>query len=129
MSESRRAGVGTIGWADLTVLDAAALKQFYHEVVGWEPAELEMGGYNDYCMNSAEGEAVAGICYARGHNAGLPPQWLVYITVENLEHSIHRCTEFGGRVIAGPRSFGPQGRSCVIQDPAGAVAALWEPAR
>jgi hypothetical protein len=32
-------------------------------------------------------------------------------------------------VLAAPRNFGGQGRYCVIRDPAGAVAALFEPPR
>ena len=58
-------------------------------------------------------------------NAELPAQGLPYITVENLEASAARCEALGGRVLAGPKSAGGQGRYCVIQDPAGAVAALY----
>jgi predicted enzyme related to lactoylglutathione lyase len=32
----------------------------------------------------------------------------------------------GGRIVAGPKAFGGQGRYCVIEDPAGAVAALFQ---
>jgi predicted enzyme related to lactoylglutathione lyase len=70
--------------------------------------------------------AVAGICHARGANADLPPQWIPYITVENLESSAARCVALGGRVLAGPRGMGGTARCCIIRDPAGAVAALYE---
>jgi predicted enzyme related to lactoylglutathione lyase len=63
------------------------------------------------------------VCHARGTNAQLPPQWLIYIRVRNLNESIERCLKEGGRVIDGPRGMGEQ-RFCVIQDPAGAYAAL-----
>jgi len=43
--------------------------------------------------------------------------------VEDVDQSVERCLELGGRLIDGPRSAG-QSRFCVIQDPAGAVAAL-----
>jgi predicted enzyme related to lactoylglutathione lyase len=42
---------------------------------------------------------------------------------------VRRCVELGGTVLAPPRNFGGQGRYCVIRDPAGAAAALFEPAR
>ena len=83
-----------------------------------------MGGYNDFNMNlPASGETVAGICHARGPNVKLPPQWLIYITVADVDESAKRCVEFGGKIIDGPRLMGEY-RFCVIQDPAGAVAAL-----
>jgi hypothetical protein len=89
-----------------------------------------MGGYGDFCMVSPHnGKTVAGICHARGENADLPPQWLVYITVQDLDKSAARCVELGGRVLASSKGLGDMGRFCVIQDPAGAVAALFEPAR
>jgi predicted enzyme related to lactoylglutathione lyase len=72
------------------------------------------------------GKAVAGICHARGENANLPPQWLIYINVEDLEKSIANCVGLGGKVVAGPKNMGKQGGFCVIQGPAGAVAALFQ---
>lgn len=129
MSETVNQPVGAVIWADLTVTDAVALRDFYKAVTGWSSSDVDVGGYADYNMHRADGEVVAGICHARGINADLPPQWLVYITVENLEQSMARCVEQGGQVIFGPKSGGGQSRLCVIRDPAGAVAALFEPAK
>jgi predicted enzyme related to lactoylglutathione lyase len=44
------------------------------------------------------------------------------------DRSMAKCKEGGGRVISGPRDMGSYGRFCVIQDPAGAVAGLIQPA-
>jgi hypothetical protein len=122
--------VGTIGWTDLTVENAQEIRDFYRNVVGWDTSEIDMGGYSDFCMNSPEsGKTIAGICHARGENAALPPQWLVYITVEDLDKSAARCVELGGKVLVRSKGLGDTGRFCVIQDPAGAVAALFEPVR
>ena len=119
--------IGSIGWADLTVEDATGLGDFYSEVVGWSATGVEMGGYSDFCMNGPQTDnPVAGICHARGLNAGLPPVWLIYITVADLDASMARCVELSGQVILGPRMMGAQGRYCVVRDPAGAVAALFE---
>jgi len=85
-----------------------------------------MGDYSDYCMN-ANGQAVAGVCHARGENAELPPVWLVYFTVKDLDESLRQCVANGGKVRVPPRRLGEQGRYCTIEDPAGAVAALYQP--
>jgi predicted enzyme related to lactoylglutathione lyase len=116
---------GTISWQDLTVDEAEHVRDFYQAVVGWKPEALSMGAYSDFVM-SADGVPVAGICHARGANTGLPPVWLVYITVEDLDHSLEECQRLGGTLVAAPRSYGG-GRYCVIKDPAGAVCALYQP--
>ena len=121
--------IGTIAWTDLTVPDAAKLKDFYRAVVGWRPEPVEMGGYKDFTMLTPEsGEQAAGVCHARGQNASIPPVWLVYIAVADLDASIAQCERLGGRVIAGPHALGT-GRFCVIQDPAKAVCALYQAAQ
>ena len=125
MGQDETKQIGAVTWRDLTVDDAQKVRDFYRRVVGWESSEQDMGGYSDFNMNLPGTEqTVAGICHARGSNANLPPQWLIYVTVEDVEQSAGRCVELGGEVIDGPRKMGG-GRFCVIRDPAGAVAALY----
>jgi len=120
---------GAITWIDLTVPNASAVRDFYAAVAGWVAVEVPMGDYADFAMQlPGEQKPVAGICHSRGANAALPPQWLIYITVANLDQRIERCRELGGSVLTGPKSMGSYGRLAVIQDPAGAMAALMEPA-
>lgn len=124
MGDSKKPAIGSVTWRDLTVEDAEGIRDFYGQVVGWEDSAHDMGEYSDYCMDEpGTGESVAGICHARGENAKLPAQWLIYIRVANVEESAKRCEALGGKVIDGPRVSGG-GNFCVIQDPAGAVAAL-----
>jgi predicted enzyme related to lactoylglutathione lyase len=106
------------------------VRDFYQSVTGWTPSPVDMGGYQDFCMHPAgEAQPVAGICHARGHNEGLPAVWLVYITVEDLDHAIRRCLELDGKLLRQATNMGPSGRFCVIQDPAGAPCALYESAK
>jgi hypothetical protein len=118
---------GRIGWQDLTVDNAEQVRDFYSEVVGWKTMPLDMGGYDDYVMLSPDGEdGIAGVCQARGINANIPPQWLVYINVEDLDESVESVKALGGEIVDGPRAIG-EGRFCVIRDPAGAVCGLMQP--
>lgn len=120
-------GPGTINWIDLTIPDAEVVRKFYADVTGWTATPVEMGGYNDYCMMAPGAEApAAGICHARGENGNLPPQWLIYINVVDLTASLRACEAGGGKVITPEREMGG-GRMAVIQDPAGAVCALYQP--
>ena len=119
--------VGKIGWIDMTVDDADGLRDFYKSVVGWETEAVSMGDYSDYSMTlPATGETVSGICHARGSNAELPGGWLIYITVADVEASAAACTANGGEVLVSPKGLAG-GRFCVIRDPAGATAALYQP--
>jgi predicted enzyme related to lactoylglutathione lyase len=126
MSASDKPPVGSIGWCDLTVPNADAVRDFYRGVVGWTSTDVDMGGYADFCMNQPfNGTATAGVCWARGVNADLPPVWLVYFIVASLDDSLARVRESGGEVLRKPKSSSG-GRFAVVRDPAGAVCALYE---
>lgn len=127
MNDKEKMAIGTIGWRDLTIDDAGAVRDFYKSVVGWESRDLDMGGYSDYTMTSPDtGEEIAGVCHAQGGNAGLPAQWLIYIVVADIEQSAAKCRELGGEILVEPKQMGSS-RYCVIRDPAGAVCALYQP--
>jgi predicted enzyme related to lactoylglutathione lyase len=119
--------VGQIGWIDLTVSDADALRDFYADVTGWTVTPLSMGDYNDYCVSPPGADKpVAGVCHARGENAKVPPVWIIYIMVADLDESVRRCLARGGKVRVAERVMPGSGRFCIIEDPAGAVAGLFQ---
>lgn len=110
-------------WMDITVADANALRDFYASVAGWAAEALPMGEYDDYVMSDDRGRPVAGICHRRGVNAGLPPVWLMYVQVADLDAALAAVRAGGGEVVAGPKPAGEE-RMAVIRDPAGAHLAL-----
>ena len=119
---------GAIGWVDLTCENAAAVMDFYQKVAGWKASEVRVEDYDDFVMQKSDtGEPVAGICHQRGANRDIPNQWLIYIQVEDLAASIDACEKSGGKVLSPPRNLGSYGRMCIIEDPAGAIAALLQP--
>ena len=118
---------GTVAWQDLTVPNAEAIRDLCAVVVGWRPEPVDMGGYADFNMVApATGDPAAGVCFARGANANLPPQWLLYVTVASLDASLKACVDGGRTVVDGPRGMGEQ-RFAVIRDPAGAYMGLIGP--
>ena len=129
MADANTPAIGQIGWIDLTGPDAERVRDFYQDVTGWSPSAVDMGGYSDFCMTPPGAtQPVSGICNARGSNPDLPPVWLIYITVADLDECIRRGLERGGKLRHPPKSMGAA-RYCVIEDPAGAVAGLYEAAR
>jgi len=131
MSEQQKPEVGTLSWFDLTIPNAEEVRDFYSKVIGWksEPVPMEKGKYNDFNMIARESDlTVTGVCHAQGVNKNLPAQWLLYFTIKNLDKCIEECRTNGGKVIVESKDMGNFGRYCVIEDPAGAVCALFEPA-
>jgi predicted enzyme related to lactoylglutathione lyase len=115
---------GGVTWVDLTVDDAPAVRDFYEAVAGWTAAPVDMGEYADFNMlGPGGGHPVAGICHARGTNTGIPPVWMVYFTVPDLDAALEACRARGGDVLTPVRSAGGY-RYAMIRDPAGAVCAI-----
>lgn len=77
--------------------------------------------YADYNMLGEDGNPMAGICHARGVNAGLPSVWMIYLPVGDLAESLHRVEEDGGKVV---RTMQGEHTYAAIQDPVGAYLAL-----
>ncbi len=124
MTEESKSNIGAVEWTDLTVVDAEFVKDFYCDVVGWKSSDVSMGQYNDFNIQlPGSGQTIAGICHARGGNSNMPPQWLMYVRVEDVTVSSEKCIELGGEVLDGPKKMGKD-LICVIKDPAGAVLAL-----
>jgi uncharacterized protein len=119
---------GTILWHDLSVPDAGIVSDFYKQVIGWEKTGLSMGDYDDYVMQVPDDPdaTTTGVCHARGSNSYIPPYWLIYVAVENLDKSLEQCTALGGNVLGTKRKMGEDGWYCLIQDPAGAYLMLCE---
>ena len=119
--------VGKIGWIDMTIENATEMRDFYAAVTGLVPEDVSMGDYSDYNMTiPGSGEPVAGICHARGGNADQPPGWMIYFVVADVDASAKACTDNGGKLVVEPRGLAG-GRYCVIEDPNGATAALYQP--
>ena len=124
VEEAEKSSIGRIEWIDLNVGDAARSKDFYCKVIGWKSTDVEMGTYSDFNLNlPGNGETIAGICHARGMNADLPAQWLMYVRVADVAASAAEAERQKGKVVDGPRRMGGS-NFCVIQDPDGAVMVL-----
>jgi predicted enzyme related to lactoylglutathione lyase len=120
--------VGCIAWVDLTVSNASATRDFYQQVVGWSVQDVAMDDagarYADYNMIGGDGDPGAGICHARGANAGLPSCWMVYLPVGDLSESLRRVSDEGGRIIKATRGSNGSYLFAAVQDPVGACLSL-----
>ena len=122
------AGPGDFVWFELATTDVGAAKQFYASLFGWTADDMPAGG-GTYTMFKLGGRDAAATYPLRPEQRaqGIPPNWLVYVQVEDADTSSARASTLGGSVLAKPFDVMDHGRMALIQDPAGATLALWQP--
>ena len=125
MSEMKH---GTFGWNELATSDPAAAKQFFGQLLGWTYEEMPMpGGGGSYVVASAGGTRVGGMFKMQGDNfKGVPPHWMGYITVSDVDGAAKKAASLGGKVCVPPTDIPGVGRFTVINDPTGAVVSLMQ---
>ena len=62
----------------------------------------------------------------RNEQKGMPPNWAIYIAVENADVSAKRASELGGKICVAPFDVFDVGRMAVVQDPTGGTFCLWQ---
>lgn len=112
--------VGDWDWIDLTVQDADTRSRFYEKVCGWKRDAQDMSDHHDFNMDTADGTSVAGMCHARGENAGLPDQWVPYVVVSHLQSANDAAEAEGGSVMQ------RRTRLAFLRDPGGVLFGVWE---
>ena len=80
--------------------------------------------YADYNMCGGDGNPAAGICHARGVNHDLPPVWMLYLPVGDVEESLKAVVDYGGRVLKTIKKVDGDYVYAVIQDPVGVCFAI-----
>lgn len=120
---------GNFVWFELSTTDQAAAKQFYSALFGWEPQDMPMGPDMLYTMFRLNGRDVAGgyTMKPEDRQMGIPPNWLLYIAVDNADEAAAKALEHGGSAMSPAIDIPNVGRMVVLQDPTGAVFAVFEP--
>ncbi len=129
MGERTKYTPGTFSWTDLTTTDQEGAKGFYSALFGWELMDMPAGEGVMYTMATIDGKNVAAISPQpqMQRDAGAPPAWNSYITVENADAALKRAAELGGTVHAPAFDVMEAGRMGVVQDPQGAYFLVWQP--
>ena len=120
---------GTSTWLDLSITDTEAAKAFYSGLFGWEFEDLGES-MNHYHLIRNDGALVGGLMNVSGMTcpAGdpLPPEWSVYLAVDDADARTAKATEAGGTVIVPPDAISDAGRMSVVLDATGAPIGLWQ---
>lgn len=128
MSERTKYAPGMFSWSDLTTPDQDRAKAFYTALFGWEIDDVPMGESGGvYSMMRVDGKSVAAISPQPPQQAGAPPVWNSYVTVDSADQALERAKQLGGEVHAPAFDVFDAGRMGVVQDPEGAYFCVWEP--
>ena len=122
---------GSFCWIELATTDQPAAKTFYQSLFGWTPNDMPMGPSEVYTIFRLEDRDAAAAYTLRPEqrSQGVPPHWMLYITVKSADDSAKRAVELGGTVLAASFDVMDAGRMAVLRDPTGAVFCVWEPKR
>jgi len=115
----------SITWNELQVRDLDSAKEFYQQALGLTAKRSEIAGDLDYAEFQVGGRTVAGgISTATPEfPPNLPPNWMVYFAVADVDATASKAAELGGQIYVPPMDMAV-GRMSVMADPQGATFAV-----
>lgn len=122
------AALGAYSWHELATTDVSAALSFYTELFGWEkgPTHPMGGDVGDYQLVTQGGQQIGGLY--KSSPTAMPPSWLTYVNVADIDKAANAVKGGGGRIINGPMQV--PGGSWIAQatDPQGGMFAVIEAA-
>ena len=120
---------GAFTYNELETRDPDAAKEFHGTVFGWEFRDFGDEGNYWTIHLSGQDRPVAGVMDIRGLVPDeIPPHWLVYFFVNDVDVAAEKATSAGATLANGPMDIPDVGRFAVLTDPHGAAFGLWKSA-
>lgn len=125
---------GMFFWNELMTPDVESAKTFYATVIGWQPDSMPMPGPEGqdgavYHLWKVGDSMAGGMMQMAGPQFdGVPPHWMSYVNVADVDAAVAKVESAGGKVLAPPFDVETVGRISIIADPAGAALGLITPA-
>jgi hypothetical protein len=128
MANIEKHPAGSFCWIELHTTDQDAAKKFYGSLFGWTPQDNPMGPEGVYTIFQVQGRDAAAGCALRPEerSQGVPPHWMIYIAVDNVDEAVAKAQQLGGKILAPAFDVMDAGRMAVIQDPTGAIFCVWK---
>lgn len=110
---------GTMCWNELYTPDIEGSRKFYTALFGWK---LKISP--EYTEAHVGETATGGMMQMRPEMKGMPPNWMPYFAVDDVDSVVKKAEAGGGRVHNGPMDIPDTGRFAVMGDPQGASFAV-----
>jgi uncharacterized protein len=119
---------GTLCWADLSTPDPKRASEFYSALFGWE-FMLDPKDKSGYLHIKNGEHFIGGVPPASVRQPGVPPHWLAYFEVSDVDATANNAKKMGAKLCFDPMTLEGVGRFAVISDPQGAAFAIFKSAR
>ena len=121
MSENAMLRHGAFSWCELMTADVEAAKRFYTELLGWTTEEVPGMSYT---LVKTGDTGIGGIMAVPPQATGAPPQWGIYVTVDDVDATARKAQALGATTIVPLTDIPNVGRFYTFQDPQGAVISI-----
>jgi predicted enzyme related to lactoylglutathione lyase len=108
---------------ELNSSDPGKARTFYQQLFNWKLDDVPMPGGTYTMIDVGEG---TGGGMTKQQVSGAPSIWLAYVQVDDIRASTDKAKALGGKVLKDVEEI-PPGFFSILQDPTGAVFALWKP--
>jgi predicted enzyme related to lactoylglutathione lyase len=122
---------GKIIWRDLLTNDPAASQRFYGELFDWTFESVgtasNLKSDSAYTLIRHDGKLIGGMIDTLAlNNRDDISQWVVLLSVEDIDASVKAVTASGGEIVTPATDLQDRGRLAVIRDAEGALLGLLE---
>lgn len=117
---------GQFVWYELMTTDPKGAFAFYSEIMGWGIEDAP--GPMPYQMFTNQGNPTAGLMElpAEMKENNVPPHWLGYVATDDIEASMTKAQELGGKALVPPMEVPGGGKFSVLSDPTGGALGLFQ---
>ena len=117
---------GAIMWIELLTNAAEDATKFYSDLLGMSSSK--MPGPVDYTMLKVGGTDVAGVMGITDEMGPVPPHWMVYFGIDDVDAAASKVESLGGSIMVPPADIPAIGRFAGLKDPQGSVFFIFKPA-
>jgi predicted enzyme related to lactoylglutathione lyase len=117
---------GQFVWYEDMTRDPRGAISFYTDVIGWKTEPFQG---TDYTMWVSKQGPLGGVLKHSEEAAkqGAPASWIAHVQVDDVDATVARARQLGGRVYKEPNDIPTVGRLAVIADPQGAALSVFTP--
>jgi predicted enzyme related to lactoylglutathione lyase len=120
---------GALCWGEIMTSDTDRALTFYRGLFGWDLSAMEMGseaGGTYHMLGNGPEAMTCGMMQITPDMGPVPPSWLAYFMVDDIQATCDRATELDARVLVSPTPIPGGSRFAVIRDPQGAHCGLFQ---
>jgi uncharacterized protein len=114
---------GQVSWHELMAGELDGAFRFYSQLFGWQKTDAVESPMGTYQMYGKNGRTLGGMA-TKPKGYPFPPHWVYYVKVDDLDGTLARVKQNGGKVMNGPMEVPGGDRVAQCLDPQGAAFAL-----